>query len=230
MFEFKSSDSKIIYIEMNDDITVNAPDNAKYVICECSYNDFQSQNELKAAGFEFLDRLIRVQIDTNSSLINEKIVQIQNGSSGIIVSPGSDYSELMTQLYHKAYTEDRRFHLTKEFDQIQANDVIDGYIEYLKDTNATPITAVSDGNLIGCTILKPSPEGGIANLLGATLPGIKGRMAALPLYIGTLDYIRQGGTRMYYGEISSCNLASLNLHFALGAKVTAIKDKYILRV
>lgn len=229
MFEMTGTFGKLRYVEMKDELPGAEEADARYVVCETSYGDFDRRDELLKRGYVFLDRILRIQIDTQSDLVVQQCEKIKAGNAPVELVPGIEFSDEMASLYHKAYTEDRRFHLTDRFDQEEANAVIDAYLESFKADGAVPFGAVSGGRLVGCTMLQPTPEGGTANNLGATAPGIKGRMTALPLYLGMMDYIRESGVRMYYGEVSTCNMASLNLHFSLGGKVTAIKDKYILR-
>ena len=157
-----------------------------------------------------------------AALMTQKVAQLSVDAKG-------KFTEEMYLLAQQVFPTDRRFHLEPEFDSAGAASTIRAYMDYWKNVGATVLKIVEHEELLGFTILQRVSDDAYENVLGVTRPGIKGKMAAYPLYCGMLDYIKaQSGTK-YIGRVSTANIPSVNLHLQLGAKIRNVYDEYILR-
>ena len=83
--------------------------------------------------------------------------------------------------------------------------------------------------LLGFVVLRDIDGKKFENVLACTKPGIKGKMIAYPMYQTAIAFGKKltCSEGVYIGRVSSANMASLNLHRSLGAKIIAIEDEYI---
>ena len=126
-----------------------------------------------------------------------------------------------------AFNTDRRFHLKPEFDTEISAKTLKEYIRFYNEQDIVVTRVEYDGELAGYTVIHRQDEQA-ENVLGATKPGILGKMVAFGLYANTIKYLyEQENYKKYYAEVSSSNTASINLHVQLGAKVLGSYDKYI---
>jgi len=217
-----------IQIRKHDLKSVNAPniEGADYVICQVDVQDTEKSRELLSSGFAFLDRILLFEI----GLANVQL----NGTGAlkdISVTCDTEYIPEMNEIAHKAFIADRRFHLNHEFDLEKAAPIMDAYINRCKEQEMKIYKALHGTELLGFTIVneKADPKGiCFENMLGATMPGIKGKMIAPMLYKSMLCG-EKDSFKKCLGRVSSSNLASLNLHIQLGGKVSGIYDEYIYR-
>lgn len=226
------------YIQLRDGKCVIAACEEKFDKCVEKYNIQQVDSlnderieELLKQGFHFHDRVLRVEIsvEAQKDLLNR--IEIPNGVS---ISLSDDFTEDMYHLACEAYKTDRRFHLEQRFDANVANDVIGAYLREFKEKNYLVVKALHQQNLLGFTVIRECEQKeAFENVLGATLPGMKGKMIAVPLYGRMLRLVSESAFKSrrlkYRGGISSTNAASINLHMHFDAKVTAIIDEYIYR-
>ncbi|MBR6979726.1 MAG: hypothetical protein IKH88_07830, partial [Prevotella sp.] len=196
---------------------------ADYIICQAEVLDSAFEEMLISRGYRFLDRLLCFEIEVNA---------VKGFSIGmvpdVLFSYDEEYDDSVYHTAFQAFTTDRRFHLNPVFDQQAANDVIEAYINYYKRKGFRIYKAKYGGELLGFTIVDnvDTNRNYFENVLGATKPGIKGKAIAALLY---RFMMRAEGEkyRKYVGCVSSSNLASINLHNALGGRVKRIYDDFI---
>ena len=238
----KENSGSVRYIQFEGEKCVIANCDAYLQDCTEKYNIQQVKStddiriaELLENGFRFHDRILRVEIflkDNSGSFLNDIDIPVRGGE--ISISLSDEYTEEMYRLACEAYTTDRRFHLEQRFDQNVANHVIASYLKEFNEKNYPVIKAVHRQELLGFTVIREDRDKNcFENILGATLPGMKGKMAAVPLYKSMLQLGSESAFenkyRRYVGDISSANVASINLHMQLGAKVVDTIDAYIYR-
>lgn len=197
---------------------------ADYVICRADPADSVYEDRLCSMGFRFLDRMLYFEIDLKA--FEEKPA---DALSGIDFVCDDRFDDDVYALAHAAYTTDRRFHLKPVFDQVSANEVMDAYIDEFRDRELKLYKALHGRELLGFAVVDENADTRhlfFENVLGATRPGIKGKMIAAPLYSAMLAGERDR-FRKYAGRVSSSNMASVNLHFQLGGHVTKIYDEFI---
>lgn len=226
------------YIQLKDGKCVIAACEEKFDQCVEKYHIQQVDSlndekieELLEQGFCFHDRVLRVEIsvDKQKDLLDR--IEIPEDIS---ISLSDAFTEDMYYLACKAYRTDRRFHLEQRFDSDVANDVIGAYLREFKEKNYLVVKALHQQKLLGFTVIRECEQKEtFENVLGATLPGMKGKMIAVPLYGRMLQLASEGAfkskCKKYVGDVSSTNAASINLHMYFGGKVTAIIDEYIYR-
>ena len=198
---------------------------AEYVIARTERLRTREIAALRAAGFVFHERFIKIEINIASAL-RQLPVNFTGGDVAVRETRG--FTEEMLALACAAYDADRRFHLEEGFDDgALAGEVISAKARAYASQQARIMVATHAGDLLGyCTFL-PCGDG-YRNVMGLTARGMKGKLAAWPLYTGALRILETGGGK-YIGNVSSTNVASLNLHMRLGARVTGTEDWYILR-
>lgn len=224
MKELNGNDFKICYIDKNEDILLPKTERKRFCIAKSDYDDIKRIQLLKKKGYRFLDRILRMEIATQGECLwEEKKRLIQFPAKCMEIIDDSVY-----EIACAAYDKDRRFHLQEEYKQEQANAVIKAYIEECKRNSMPAITCSYNESILGVTVLKDNMDGTMDNILGAVKPGLQGKMAAYGLYIQTLMWMKGQGCKRYYGNVSSSNIASLNLHIALGGKIVETYEEYIL--
>lgn len=200
---------------------------ADYVICQSDVLDTMREEKLNGMGFRFLDRVFYFEIPLRSSAGSGDNAPIQE----IEFSCSREIDDRVYELACQAYTSDRRFHLDPVFHQERANQVIRAYIEEFKTKRLKICKAMHGSELLGFTIVDETvdPRGKFfENVLGATMPGIRGKMIAYPLYRYMLEAEKEKFVK-YVGRVSSSNAASINLHFQLGGSVKNIYDEFVYR-
>lgn len=226
------------YIQLKSGKCVIAAREERFEKCVEKYN-IQQVDSLKAErieellkqGFYFHDRVLRFEISVDAQKDLLKRIEIPEGVS---ISLSDTFTEDMYHLACEAYTTDRRFHLEQKFDSNVANDVIGAYLREFKEKNYLVIKALYQQKLLGFTVIRECEKKEVfENVLGATLPGMKGKMIAVPLYGRMLELASESAfkskCKKYVGDVSSTNAASINLHMYFGGKVTTTIDEYIYR-
>lgn len=204
-----------------------------YIICQSDVLDSVYESELAERGFRFLDRILYMEINLakkNKRTDNDskRILQKQ----GIVFAYDEVFTESMYQVAYKAYTSDRRFHLNPVFSQQDAIPVIKAYIDECRLRHMKICKTLYHDELLGYVIIDETADEKkcyFENVLGVTTPGIKGKMVAEALYDSVLTG-EKNNFKKYIGRVSSSNMASVNLHFQLGAKVRYIYDEYIYKI
>ncbi len=205
---------------------------ADYIISQVENLNTLEAEKLLLNGFSFHDRKLRVEINIKET---ERIRNNLEGKKDFFelqVSGGEGISEEMYVLACKTLNKDKRFHLEYNFDQSLANQVIKAYFADFSQRDILVFKALHEKELLGFTIVEKHLSGKCENLLSVTRPDIKGKMIAYRLYANVLKVLTEneyGSFKKYYGDVSSANLASLNLHIQLGAKIKEIYDEYIYR-
>lgn len=188
--------------------------------------DDRRAEELKAAGYRLLDRILLMEIDLKAT--EKRREEIAAKLIEIPVDRPESFPEDLSALACEALPTDRRFHLEPLFDPEVAKPRIEAYIESYREKGALLFSVRREGRLLGFTIVEEQQKGTFENVLGITRPDMLGKMAAFPLYNAMLNGMREAGFKKYIGRVSSSNLASVNLHINLGAKVAGIYDEYIM--
>lgn len=183
--------------------------------------------ELGKQGFQFLDRILKMEIDIAAT--KEHREKRMEKLMAFPVELSDTVSEEMYDLACLVFDTDRRFHLRHGFDSIFSAKVLRAYVDFYNEKDIFTFQVRYKGELAGFTVVHRQENFG-ENVLGVTKPGILGKMAAYGMYAGMIDYMyEQENYKNYYAEVSSCNAASMNLHMQLGAKVTGNYDKFIYR-
>lgn len=198
-----------------------------YVICQSDVLDSAYEDKLLQMGFHFLDRILYFEINTDRFVKRFS----RNTVSEIDLVCDTKLDDDVFQLACEVYTSDRRFHLDSVFDQSKANLVIEAYIDYFRRRSIRVYKALYREKLLGFTVVDEKADSTnvfFENMLGATRPGIKGKMVAGPLY--SFMIAEEGKIfKKYVGRVSSSNIASINLHHQLGGNVKKIYDEFIYR-
>lgn len=208
-------------------------DGTKYIVQQVEKQQIEKAVELLSQGFEFHERYLLVENNLKSE---ENLCEQTNEIlKGVCMEIEHDYREDLYSLAYESFEADRRFHLERKFDQEIARYVKESYINQCRDSGMPFFSVRKDGKLLGYIIIELQPQkagGCIHIMLGVTCPGIKGKMIAPLLYKGMLmrfSLTENGGYTKYRGYISSANIASINLHQGLGAKIIKVVDEYIYR-
>lgn len=203
---------------------------ADYIIAQTENLNTERAGQLLHNGFFFHDRKLRVEINIRDTEMFRKRLEGRTVYFDLQIS--GDVSEEMYALACKAFNNDRRFHLDQNFDQNLANQIIKAYFDDFIQRDILIFKALQNKELLGFIIMEKHSDGKCENLLGVTRPDIKGKMIAYGLYANVLKMLAEnehGNFKYYYGDVSSTNLASLNLHIQLGAKIKKIYDEFIYR-
>ena len=197
-----------------------------YTICRVDVADSLRAAELLAQGYAFLDRVLLMEIDLRRPGEREAI----QAMPGVRVVCDHSFPEEMFSLACRAYTMDRRFHLEPAFDSVRAAPVLRAYIDDCAARGMKVYKALHGEELLGFTVVDESLPGvgRFENVLGATTPGIKGKMVAPMLYNAMLEG-EKARFRKFIGRVSAGNAASMNLHYSLGARTLSVYDEYIHR-
>lgn len=199
-----------------------------YIIAQTEFSQTKDIARLLASGFCFHDRQLKMDISISRTL--ERFSGIFGNTNGVSVSETEHFTGEMLDMALTAFDMDRRFHLEQGFGSTRrVKEVLESAVAHYQEGRHKIFRTDCQGNLVGCVLIRDIGSGIYENVLGFTRPGIAGKAAAIPLYVGALKQIGSGGGKRYLGSVSSTNMASLNLHIQLGAKVTAITDWYIFR-
>lgn len=216
--EYYSYDEKITNIEK--DPNGSNVENADYIFVDALTEDISKISFLKDNGFCFHDRLVLSIIDLS---------KIPAGLGKYIrydISEHNEISNEVIELAIKSYPKDRRFHFETCYDDAIAKIIIRGYLRELSDEKLKVYHCEHNRRVVGFVILREN-DNIFENILGAVDIEYQNRGAAMSLYAGTLISMKEKGFRKYEGWISTKNIASLNLHTALGARFVKTRDRYI---
>lgn len=197
----------------------------KYVIAQTYFTHTEEIARLFEAGFCFHDRCLQMEIG-----VSHARESFSEAVSSLSISESACFTDEMFEMACAAFALDRRFQLEPDFEPAwKIRDVIEAAVAHYQTGRHKILCAECQGNPVGCVLIRDMGGGVYENVLGFTKPGIAGKVAAIPLYIGALELIKACGGKRYAGTVSSTNMGSLNLHMSLGAKVVGIIDRYILR-
>lgn len=223
-YQFDSEEFVVSYYDDKSEVNLKT-NRDTYHLVPVDCQDITALEELKGKGFQFLDRILKVNIDipATKEIRAQKIDKIMTFSLEI----SNSISEEMYALACLGFDTDRRFHLQEGFDSAFSAKVLRKYVEFYNEKDIICFQERYKDELAGFTVVHRQ-EKYCENVLGVTKPGILGKAAAYGMYAGMLDYmLEHENFKEYYAEVSSCNVASMNLHIQLGAKVTGSYDKYI---
>lgn len=223
--------NKVVHIySLFENISPYSYTTADYIISQAENLNAEKTEHLLCNGFLFHDRKLRVEINIKDTEIFSK--RLEGKTAYFDIRTSRDVSEEMYVLACKAFNNDRRFHLEQNFDQNLANQIIKAYFNDFNQRDILIFKALQNKELLGFIIVEKHSDGKCENLLGATRPDIKGKIIAYGLYVNVLKMLAEneyGNLKKYYGDVSSTNLASLNLHIQLGARIKKIYDEFIYR-
>lgn len=207
-------------------------DDTKYVIQQAEHSQTERTAKLLEQGFEFHERFFWAEAELKTTA--EMRSRMKNGLKGVSLEMNHHYTEDMYELAYASFDTDRRFHLERRFDQDSARPVKESYLNWCRDLGMPVFSARREKELLGYIVVDLACGGGgeFRIMLGVTQSGIKGKFAAFPLYGGLLERLsmpENGGYTKYCCTVSTANIAALNLHMQLGAKVKEIYDEYIYR-
>ena len=213
------------YYEIDEPVTNDFFDKAQYIFVDSLSEDIDRINNLKNWGFEFHERMILTSIFTGR--LEQNLTRFVKYD----VSEGKEISDELKEIAVRAYPADRRFHINRYYDEKNAKNFIISYLDELSKEDLIIYSCKHHQKMIGYTILKEVSNGIFENLLGAVMPEYQSRGAAFALYAGMLISMKEKGYKEYTGWISTKNIASLNLHIALGGvKFSVSKDRYVKRL
>lgn len=183
--------------------------------------------DLLEKGFQFHDRCLEYSINLQNTFrgrkaIAEKLIEFDIRVEKYVNSQ-------MYLIAKKALISDKRFCLDAQMPHDIANMFLEEYIKYYNNMKPIVFSAWYQKRMLGFTVAIRKNEREFENVLGATEPGITGKMIAFPLYNYMLNYMAEKKYSQYYGVVSSANMNSINLHNQLGGKVIGIYDKYIYK-
>lgn len=195
--------------------------NCHFVQCEVPVNDMAAKEWLTGHGFYFAERWLEV------SVLMRILPQYNRKKRFDICDCEKEAVEVLRRIYQEAYTEDRRFHLSMNYDQVLANRIIDQYIQVALAEDMIEILCRYKGESIGCAFLKETEKGFCIYLAGVR-PKYQGTGAAVELYRAAADYCNAHGCIQLSGRISSSNTGVMNLYGMMNASFFNPKDLYIL--
>lgn len=197
-----------------------------YIIAQTHFSRTDEIAGLEDLGFRFHDRCLRMEIGPDRA--KELPIGICPVGGTAICETGDITGEMLALAYG-AFDSDRRFFLNRAFEPAEeAHEIIRAYLDYYRKRPCRILKAVHGKEVLGFVVLCETTAGAYENVLGLTKQTLMGKAAAVPLYSGALGMAGSEGKR-YIGVASTANAASMNLHMQLGAKVTEIMDRYILR-
>lgn len=199
-----------------------------YTIVQTDILDIDKAEMLLSNNFLFHDRKFRMEINIEETgeIRNKRVKRVK----ALSMCEKNELTEEIYILACQVFNFDRRFHLEHRFNQQLANAMIEAYFNDLRKRKIIVIEARCKDELLGCIIVEKHEKGTFENVLGFTKGNIKGKMVAGELYNYTLEFIAQNQNEKYtkyYGDVSTINLNSINLHIQLGAKIKEIYDEYI---
>lgn len=186
--------------------------------CSVAPHDTAASAMLLDAGFYFLDRRLSCRIS---------LKRMPEGSSRKRFDTGMlDVShDDMKQVFHSAFTSDRRMQLARCFDDELSSKVLDGYIYDAADM--TLISCMYKGSPVGCAYLAEEEKSYFVYLAGV-MPKFQGTGAAVELYRACADFAKEHGKRFLDGQISAANTSVMNIYAGLGADFRNAEDWYVL--
>lgn len=218
-----TNDGVILFPEFNEVLEDEGLENGDIVIVEVPSLDFEKKKLIEDKGFYFHDRILNVEVGTKI----KNPYRIESPFFTLEVS--EKFDDIVKNLSHQVFTNDRRFHFEKIPNQRKANNVIDAFIDNCRYEGCKIVKCMHEQELMGFIILKNNGNKIASNLLGAVRPDCHGKMAVPVLYGGTLRLLANEGYVKEYGTISATNVPSINLHFQLGGRLVGTTDKYIRR-
>ena len=192
----------------------------RFVQCEVLVNDTAAKRWLIGHDFYFAERWLDVSVSMRTLPVDTRRKRYD-------ICFGKESTAVLRQIYTEAYTEDRRFHLSHDYDQALANRVIEQYIQDALDQNMVLILCQYKGESIGSLFLQKS-EKGFCVFLAGVRPRYQGTGAAVELYRAAADYCEAHGGAQLTGRISSANTGVMNLYGMLNASFFNPRDLYIL--
>ena len=188
---------------------------------ECWLEPGQTEEKLRLEehGFYFLDRFLDCRIMLRNLPEKPKRTRFDVGE-------GNASLEELRTVYHEAFTQDRRMHLGRNYEQDLANRLIDRYIEEAQTGGMVLLQCRYKSQLAGCAFLKETDTAYEIYLAGV-LPKFQKTGAAVELYRVCADFAAEANKRLLTGRISAANTDVMNLYALLGANFYHPRDVYV---
>ena len=215
--------STVMELSITDNLPSELPCDITNIRAEVASFDLEKKSILELHNFSFVDRTVKVTIQLGR--LDEKIQRLSRFESQIL----PDYPDSVFNIAHNSFTTDRRFHLTKFYNQRLATDIINGYL-LLSQKLGYPIIAVKHKtDVVGFAVLKPDSDNYHIHLAAVT-PKYQGTGAALSLYLAAYNYSINAGARYLIGRISTANTAVMNIYSLMNAKFSEPYDVFIKKI
>ena len=188
---------------------------------ECWLEPGQTEEKfwLEEQGFYFLERFLDCRILLHKLPEKPKRMRFETGV-------GAAEVEELQQVYHTAFTRDRRMHLGRGYEQNLANRLIDYYIGVAQAEGMPLLQCRYQGQLAGCAFLREYDSAYEVYLAGV-LPEYQKTGAAVELYRACADFSVEAGKRLLTGRISAANTDVMNLYARLEANFYHPRDLYV---
>ena len=217
--------------ELGDSFDPGTAEQYDYVMLRINVREPEKTRNLIHHGFSFHDRYLKMEINIEKT--SEVRESLAKKTPPFFLSASHDFEPVMLDMACQAYAFDRRYHLGAGYDNDMAREMIRAHLSRYKEEGCLIVKIYDNqkNELLGYTVLKKKSDFVVENVMGLTLPGIKGKVSAFGLYNGMLNTIAEmvGKKGIYMGYVSSENITSINLHNGLGARVSGIEDEYIYR-
>lgn len=172
---------------------------------------------LLADGFFFADRLMDVRVG-----LQGKTVDFAKHARMTPELTGACKDE-MKAIAHESFPTDRRFHVSRAYDQALANRILDRWIDDVKEA----YVCRHKGEVAGFLALDETDGNNPVVRLAAVAERFRPAGVALSMYAYVMETCKQKGFKSVRGQVSTTNTAALNLFFFLGAKAEQVRDIYI---
>lgn len=177
---------------------------------------FMQQNE-----YQFVDRMLDVTINLKRCTMDlQKSIRIEP----VFVS---DRHEEILALAKQSFVTDRRFHVETEYNQELADQIIEGWIEEIRNFHV----CIYKEKIIGFLALKEADDRKSAGIyLAAVDERYRTSGAAMSLYAKALLIGQEKGYQNITGYISSYNTAVMNVYAHFGGIFSNPQDIYIKKL
>lgn len=179
--------------------------------------DAENEINMQKDGYFFADRTLLASINlSRCSIDTKKLIRLN-----IICT--REYKEEIFEVARKSFPYDRRFHLTPEIDNTEAEIEIKKWVDELDEV----LVCFYKDILIGFLALKEIDEETLFVHLAAVDEKYRLTGAAMSLYARAIEIAKEKGYKKLDGRISSQNTAVMNLYAYLGASFSDPEDIFI---
>lgn len=177
---------------------------------------YENQSHMRKLGFTWVDRMLLASINLKKNADLSKMIRLK-------VVETNDYLKDIYRIAYESFPIDRRFHVTKDYNDYIAKQIINYYIE---EVQIWLICFFKDVP-IGFVGLIEKNENVMEIHLAAVDEKYRSTGAANSLYAYTCDYCKNRNYKKLIGRISSVNMSVMNLYISLGATFSQPEDIYV---
>lgn len=196
---------------------------ATHIRAEIEPYDIQKAQMLTEQGMFFADRTLFVTV--NLAKVDPNLKRLARFA--VEQRDLKEWKNEALDIASKAFTTDRRFHLSREYDPALAKRVIEGYLDAAIQQGGILSVVVHKEVPMGFTILLPCESDGYFIYLAAVLPEYQRTGAAVSLYYQACQLASEKGAKKLCGRISAANTPVMNLYAMLGGAFSQPKDVYL---